>query len=110
MAGYRNAGMILGLSLCLWASVLHADDGDGQGMPGVFGSYPMTRDASGTSWQPDAAGMDGVMSMHDDWMTMLHGYLNQIYDHQGGPRGATEDFSESMAMAMAERQWGADTL
>lgn len=101
---------VLALSLCLYIPAVYADDGDAQSMPGALGSYPMTREASGTSWQPDASAMEGVMSAQDDWMHMLHGYVNQVYDHQGGPRGATEDFSESMFMAMAERQWGADTL
>src|SRR5690349_5312758 len=79
-------------------------------MPGAFGSYPMTREASGTSWQPDATPMDGIMSMQGDWMTMDHGYLNQVHDHQGRPRGATQHFSESMFMLMADRSRGADTL
>ena len=110
MAGYRNAAAMLGASLCLWTCAVQADDGDAQSMPGALGTYPMTREASGTSWQPDASAMDGIMSMRDGWMTMLHGYVDQLHDHQGGPRGATEDFSESMFMAMASRQWGADTL
>lgn len=109
---YRNlAGWAaLALSLCLTAQSAQADDGDVQAMPGAFGSYPMTREASGTSWQPDDSSMDGIMSMQSGWMTMLHGYVDQVYDDQGGPRGADENFSESMAMAMAERQWGADTV
>lgn len=87
-----------------------ADPGMDMSMPGAFGGYSMTREASGTSWQPDASPMDGVMSMNDDWMTMVHGYVNQIYDHQGGPRGATENFSNSMFMFMADRSFGQDTL
>lgn len=30
-------------------------------MSGMFGPYPMTREASGTSWQPDATPMEGGM-------------------------------------------------
>ena len=96
------------LLICALAQAALADDG--MAMPGAFGGYSMTREASGTSWQPDATPMQGIMSMQGDWMTMVHGYLNQVHDHQGGPRGATEDFSESMAMFMADRSWGADTL
>jgi hypothetical protein len=33
-----------------------------------------------------------------------------VYDHQGGPRGDTENFSNSMFMLMADRSWGQDTL
>jgi len=82
----------------------------GIGMTGAFGGYPMTREASGTSWEPDATPMQGVMAMQGDWMTMTHGYLYQVHDYQGGPRGDTEDFSNSMFMLMADRSWGADTL
>ena len=91
---------------CLSAPAL-ADDA---GMTGALGAYSMTREASGTSWQPEAAPMEGIMDMDGDWMTMLHGYAVQVHDHQGGPRGGSEDFSESMFMAMAQRQYGDDTL
>ncbi|HET7922471.1 MAG TPA: hypothetical protein VFM15_06920 [Gammaproteobacteria bacterium] len=79
-------------------------------MPGALGQYPMSREASGTSWQPGSTPVDGVMSMDGDWMTMIHGYVNQVHDYQGGPRGATENFSNSMFMLMADRSWGQDTL
>jgi hypothetical protein len=46
-------------------------------MSGAFGDYPMARDASGTSWQPDVAGHSGVhLVMTDDWMVMGHALLN----------------------------------
>lgn len=96
--------------LLLWLMTSSAWADPGMAMHGAFGDYVMTREASGTSWQPDATPMDGIMSMDGDWMTMVHGYLNQVYDHQGGPRGATENFSNSMFMAMANRSWGQDTL
>ena len=83
---------------------------DMPGMSGALGGYAMSREASGTSWQPEAAPMAGVMDMGGDWMTMLHGYIVQVHDHQGGPRGSSEDFSESMFMAMAQRSFGDDTL
>lgn len=79
-------------------------------MHGMFGPYLMTREASGTSWQPDATPMDGIHSMRGDWMTMLHGYVNGVYDHQGGPRGDTSTFAESMLMGMAQRDLDDGTL
>ena len=94
--------------LCAFARAAAANPD--MAMSGAFGGYPMTREASGTSWEPDATPMDGIMSMDGDWMIMVHGYLNQVYDHQGGPRGATEDFSNSMFMGMAQRSWDQDTL
>jgi len=72
-------------------------------MPGQFGPYPMARESSGTSWQPDSTPMGGLMQMNQNWMTMWHGFANQIYDHQGGPRGASKSFSNSMLMFMARR-------
>lgn len=79
-------------------------------MVGATGSYGMTRDASGTSWQPDSTPMEGMHGMVGDWTTMLHGYLTGVYDHQGGPRGDDMTFSESMLMGMAQKQVGIGTL
>jgi hypothetical protein len=72
-------------------------------MPALFGPYSMTREASGTSWQPDSTPMAGLMQTGGSWMTMWHGFANLIFDHQGGPRGAAKTFSNSMLMFMARR-------
>ena len=77
---------------------------------GMYGPYPMTREASGTSWQPDSTPHEGLMDMHGDWMTMLHGETNLIYDRQGGPRGDDKSFSTSMLMLMGQRPLGTGTL
>lgn len=79
-------------------------------MPGLYSQAPMTREASGTSWQPDATPMMGIETMGETWSTMLHGFVNAVYDDQGGPRGDTKTFTESMLMAMARRSLGAGTL
>jgi hypothetical protein len=80
-------------------------DGDaGMSMAGLYGAYRMQREASGTSWQPDTTPMDGSHSMQGQWLTMLHGYLDALYDDQGGPRGTTASTSTSMLMFMARRQ------
>ena len=73
-------------------------------MSGLYGPYPMTREASGTSWQPDSTPMTGVHGMQGSWMTMLHGYADAIYDEQGGPRGNSQAFSTSMLMLMGRRE------
>ncbi len=73
-------------------------------MQGLYGSYSMTREGSGTSWQPDLTPMQGVHQMQGDWLTMEHGFIDAIYDDQGGPRGATQSFSTSMLMFMARRE------
>ncbi len=79
-------------------------------MQSAYGPYSMMRDASGTSWQPDATPMLGIQGMHGGWTTMLHGYANAVYDNQRGPRGDAKTFSESMLMGMAQRPLGAGTL
>ncbi len=48
--------------------------------------------------------MQGAHQMHDEWLTMEHGFIDAIYDDQGGPRGATRSFSTSMLMFMARRE------
>ncbi|HET7586814.1 MAG TPA: hypothetical protein VFL45_01905 [Gammaproteobacteria bacterium] len=79
-------------------------------MHGVLGRYSISREASGTSWQPESTPMAGIMGRYGDWTTMLHGYVYQVYDHQGGPRGADRNFAESMFMGMAQRPLGEGTL
>lgn len=78
---------------------------------GILGNYPMTRDASGTSWQPDAAEHHGLHAMAGDWMLMGHLTLVGVYDTQSGPRGDDKTFLEGMAMGSARRNFGdGDTL
>ncbi|HKY18241.1 MAG TPA: hypothetical protein VJL82_04855 [Rhizomicrobium sp.] len=72
-------------------------------MHGLLGRYAMTREASGTSWQPQAAPHSGIPLTVDDWMVMLHGRVSGIADWQSGPRGDDQVFSTSMAMAMASK-------
>ena len=80
-------------------------------MHGLLGRYGMSREASGTSWQPQAAAHEGIDVMAGDWMAMLHGRVLGIYDWQSGPRGDSQIFSSSMAMAMASRDFaGGGTL
>jgi hypothetical protein len=82
----------------------------GHAMQGMYGPYSMTREASGTSWQPESSPHEGLMAMPGEWMTMIHGFANLIYDHQGGPRGDTKTFSSSMLMMMGQRPLGEGTL
>jgi hypothetical protein len=81
----------------------------GRAMQGALGPSPMSREASGTSWQPDAAPMTGVHIMAVDWTVMLHGYVDLIYSNQGGPRGDEKVFVPSMFMAMGQRVLGPGT-
>lgn len=78
-------------------------------MKGFYGDYPMSREASGTAWSPESAPMEGMHAMAGDWMTMVHGYTNLVYDYQGGKRGTDKTFAEGMLMGMASRPLGAGT-
>jgi hypothetical protein len=75
-------------------------------MTGMLGPYAMSREASGTSWQPDSASHAGIHFMADDWMLMVHGYTFGIYDNQGGRRGNDKAFADGAAMLLAERAVG----
>ncbi len=62
---------------------------------------------SGTSRLPAAEGpMRGYMAQVGEWMLMAHGYAWGIATDQGGPRGKSEAFVQSMAMLMADRDLG----
>jgi len=76
----------------------------------MYGPYPMTREASGTSWQPDLAPHRGLHAMRGSWTLMLHGYADLVYDDQGGERGDTKTFSDNMLMGMAHRPVGPGRL
>jgi hypothetical protein len=79
-------------------------------MRAMYGAYPMSRESSGTSWQPDASPHQGIDAMYGDWSTMTHGVANLIYDRQGGPRGDRKTFTTSMLMMMGQRPLGGGTL
>ena len=100
-AGDSMAGMHMsGMAMSSGASM----------MAGALGGYAMTRDSSGTSWQPDSTPMQGLDWRSGGWTGMLHGYVLGVYDHQGGPRGEDKAFSESMLMVMAQHAAGPGTL
>ena len=79
-------------------------------MHGMYGSYDMMREASGTSWQPQSTPLTGLMFMTKNAMYMLQGFANLNYNHQGGPRGATQTYSTSMFMFMAQKDLSLGTL
>ena len=83
---------------------------DHSSMTGALGPYPMTRESSGTAWQPDSSEHSGLMGSSGDWTLMAHGNLDLVYDHQGGRRGATKLFPAGMIMGMARRPLGDGTL
>ncbi len=83
----------------------------GMDSTGILGTYPMMRDASGTSWQPDASTHAAFHGMADGWMLMGHLMLFGVYDSQSGPRGDDKAFLEGMLLGAARRDLAnGDTL
>lgn len=74
------------------------------GMNAALGSYPMTREASGTAWQPDSSLHEGIHTEAGQWMVMTHGSLDAVYDSQKGPRGDDKSFLAGMLMTEATRE------
>lgn len=72
-------------------------------MSGALGPYVMSRDASGTAWQPDASAHTMRHTMRGDWMLMGHVLLNGVYSWQDGPRGDEKAFVAGMIMGVARR-------
>jgi hypothetical protein len=79
-------------------------------MTGALGAYPMSREASGTAWQPDASRHGGLHKPAGDWTLMGHLTLNAVYDWQEGPRGGEMGFVSGMVMGLARRDVGGGTL
>ncbi|MDB5452681.1 MAG: hypothetical protein JWO33_1259 [Caulobacteraceae bacterium] len=74
-------------------------------MTGALGAYPMTRESSGTAWQPDASEHSGLHAVRGDWMLMGHATINGVHDWQEGPRGGERSFVSGMVMGMARRDF-----
>jgi hypothetical protein len=79
-------------------------------MRGMLGAYSMSREASGTAWQPESTPHVGFYTTWNGWDLMTHGFANLVHDHQGSGRGDTKTFSENMLMGMASRDLGPGRL
>jgi hypothetical protein len=82
-----------------------ADPHAGHDMPmqSPLGGWPMSRDASGTGWQPDVSEHGGLHRQAGNWTLMGHAMLNVVYDRQSGPRGDDKTFVAGMFMGAARR-------
>lgn len=74
-------------------------------MVGSLG-LPMTRDASGTAWQPDSSPMAMIMVDISDWQFMFHGNIFFGPVLQGSERGGIKFISSNWLMAGVRRQAG----
>jgi hypothetical protein len=81
---------------------------DTHSMPGMNMNaplgLPMTRDGSGTAWQPDATPMQAHQLMAGGWMLMLHYSLHAGFDEQTGDRGDDKGFLLGWVMGMASHE------
>ena len=68
-------------------------------------NLPMSREGSGTAWQPDSTPMYGNHFMLEDWSLMAHGIAFWGYDYQGSRRGGGQAFSTNWGMLMAEHEF-----
>ncbi|WP_396593195.1 hypothetical protein [Brevundimonas sp. R86498] len=74
-------------------------------MTSPLGPWPLSRDASGTSWQPDTSVHGGLHGRIGDWSTMSHALLNLTWNRQSGPRGDDRTFVSGMVMGAARRDF-----
>jgi hypothetical protein len=81
-----------------------ADHPQHMGMSAALGPYAMTREASGTAWQPDSSVHEGIHIEAGKWMVMTHASLNAVHDRQQGPRGDDKTFISGMVMTAATRE------
>lgn len=84
----------------------HPQAAGGEPAAALFGSYPMTREATGTSWQPDSAPMEGIHFEAGGFDMMLHGFIDIGYLNEPEPRGENEAFTTSMLMLGGRRPLG----
>jgi hypothetical protein len=93
----------------------HADhsghaNGEHAEMTGALGNYPMTREGSGTSWQPDDSPPTMRHWTDGAWTLMTQGSATAVYtDAKAGTRGDDDAFLESMGMLMGQRPWRSGT-
>lgn len=96
---------------------MHHDHGSGMAgmagmeMKGSLGDWSMSREGSGTSWQPESSPM--FMKMLPDsgrYELSVMGEVQTGYVDAGGKRGNRQGYANSMAMLMARRETGGGTL
>jgi hypothetical protein len=78
-------------------------------------SLPMTRNGSGTGWQPDATPMYAYMKHGDKWNYMLHGsiflrYTSQNFNNKNKKGNDAKFSAPNWVMGMAQRQIGKNGL
>jgi hypothetical protein len=78
--------------------------------PGSFLQQIQHHATSGTTGEPNSTPAPMLMSMHGEWMLMLHGLAFVSDLQQSSPRGGDKLFSTNWLMPMAERELGSGQL
>jgi hypothetical protein len=74
--------------------------------PVLCGICPLSREADGTSWQPDDAPVHEHGWTIGDWQVAAHLQIAAIETRESGPRGDDDFFSTNYAMLSAHRRAG----
>ncbi|NOS70671.1 MAG: hypothetical protein HOP33_12165 [Verrucomicrobia bacterium] len=85
-------------------------DGATREAASFYGPYSPTREASGTSWQPEATPAAGLVSTRGNWTWTTRAVASVVYTYQGGKRGDDGVYSPNMLVFMGNRALGAGTF
>jgi hypothetical protein len=91
-------------------TVDHSQHGQHQPQAAGVLALPASREASGTSWLPDASPMFAVHGEYNDWELMGHGNAFLQYINEGSDRGDDQFGSVNWFMGMASRRVGEGRL
>ncbi|MGE5309395.1 MAG: hypothetical protein ACM3OC_09955 [Deltaproteobacteria bacterium] len=91
-----NASLLCFLLPFLLVPPASAEDVPAEELHGFYGGYPLGRESSGTSWQPQTTPVAGISSRRDDLTFLYHGFANGGYIIQQGKRGDDGFFTTSM--------------
>ena len=76
----------------------------------LCGLCPASREASGTSWQPDTSELHGIRRGLGVWQLSAHGDIAIVSAREDGPRGANQSFSTNHVMVRGSRPVGAGVI
>ena len=77
---------------------------------GTLGPYLLSRESSGTSWQPESSAHEGWHFPNGEWNAVVHAWATAVWDDQGGPRGDERLFGANMMMGRMHGPFGPGTL
>ncbi len=86
----------------------HQSHGGMAGMAMPSEALPTSSGGSGSARNPGADGEHHGLHLPvgGDWMVMLHGFVNEVYTNQSGPRGDDKLYAQSMGMLTVSRDTG----